>query len=148
MQDLLDRTGISRSTFYAHYDNKTDVLTSDIPQLADMIIIDPTTARLDLRPLFEHAEEMAAIFAPLLSQPVLGEIAAALERGFAAAFAQMVNAQSSPGLPRFLAGAMLATLRDYVIDHRRPPAAQIAAEIETYLNRCLLTGQDVPQANA
>jgi AcrR family transcriptional regulator len=36
VQDLLDRAGIGRSTFYAHYFDKEDVLTSVVEQMLEM----------------------------------------------------------------------------------------------------------------
>lgn len=137
VQDLLDRTGISRSTFYAHYDNKLDVLIGEVPQLASMITIDPTTSKVELLALFQHHDEMADVLAPLLGQHVLGAISSAVEDGMAEFFATIVPAESSATLPGFLAGAMIASIRAYVTDRRRPPPEVVAAQVEGYINRLL-----------
>lgn len=54
--------------------------------------------------LFEHAAEMADVIGPLLSQPVPGELSAAVERGLAEALAGMIDGHLGPGnrvTPRF-----------------------------------------------
>ncbi len=137
VQDLLDRTGISRSTFYAHYDNKLDVLTGEVPHLGTMITADSVTGSVELSLLFEHADEMAPVITPLLSQPVLGDISRALEDGFAEAFARVVDVEVAPTLPRFLAGAMLATIRTYLADGDRPTPTEMASKVERHVNAAI-----------
>lgn len=133
VQDLLDQTGISRSTFYAHYDNKLAVLTDEIPSVADTIRIDASKRVVDLQPLFAHVDEMAPILHPLLSQPVLREINDNFEREFAGVFRALVEDNES-WLPEFLAGALISSVRQYAAQRVRRPPDEVAAEISTYIN--------------
>ncbi len=138
VQDLLDRTGISRSTFYAHYGNKLDVLTAGVPSVAETLVVHDDQGRIDLHPFFAHLEEMSAILSPLLTQPVLGDIVAEFEVHLTAAFADLIDDAGSP-LPRFLAGGLIATMRSYSADSDRPPSAEVAAVVESYLDAVLPT---------
>lgn len=140
VQQLLDRAGVSRSTFYAHYENKLHVLTSGIPDVAGMIVVDPVTGALDLAGVFEHADEMAGVFGALLAQPVLGDISAALERGLRDRLAQVIDPAGAPRLSEFIAGALVSSLRGYVTGPRRAPAHEVAAELEGYVARLLEGG--------
>src|SRR5579885_1102112 len=59
VQDILDRAGIGRTTFYAHYFDKQDVLDSMIEQILTMFTHQITRSTADQRvvpslELFEH----------------------------------------------------------------------------------------------
>lgn len=59
VQDILDRAGIGRTTFYAHFFDKEDVLNSMTEQILDMLThqITNSTARQRIMPsleLFQH----------------------------------------------------------------------------------------------
>jgi hypothetical protein len=139
VQDLLDRTGVSRSTFYSHYDNKLDVLTSDIPQVTSAFAFGPSDEVLDLGPLFEHVDEMAPVLDPLFSQPVLGDITDRFHRGFVEAWRERLadDPRASGVLPEFLAGALVSVIKDHVTNRHRRPAAIVAAETEVYVRALL-----------
>jgi len=100
-----------------------------------MIVMDEDG--LDLHPLFEHVGEMAGVFAPLLSQPVLGEINARFERELADSLRTATGC--SMLLARFVAGGLISTIRDYTADRRRPAPALVAAEVESHLGRLFAT---------
>ncbi len=136
VQDLLDATGISRSTFYSHFDNKLDVLTANIPSVAGTIRFDRETERVDLTPLFLHVEEAAPVLHPIMSQPVLREVTDEFERKFAHAFSELVDDPTSP-LPNFLAGALISTIRHYAMDRSRRPAEEMASRVGAHVD-CLL----------
>lgn len=136
VQDLLDATGVSRSTFYAHYDNKLAVLTDNIPSVAGTIRIDAESGLVDLRALFAHVDEMAPVLHPLLSQPVLREMTDEFERQFAVGFAERVEDTQS-WLPGFLAGALISTVRQYAAERVRRPSDEVADEVAEYINSLL-----------
>ncbi len=141
VQDILDRSGVSRSAFYAHYDNKFDLLTASIPELT-VPFRHPDAAGLDLGPLFEHVDEMADILRPLLTQPVLGEIAALFHQSLVHGWKEHLEAlgiDDDGVLPEFLAGALAAVLKSYVSTKDRDPACDIARQFVSYADRVLQT---------
>jgi AcrR family transcriptional regulator len=140
VQQLLDCTGVSRSTFYAHYDNKLDVLTAAIDDLADGVFVGLPGGPPDLLPLFEHVDEMRNLFRALLHQPVLGEIVDLFHRALADAWKRYLGSSRSPStmLPELLAGATVAVLRSYAAaPPRQRSAAAASAELSGLLQPLL-----------
>ncbi|MCP5024652.1 MAG: TetR family transcriptional regulator [Actinomycetia bacterium] len=139
VQDILDRTGISRSAFYAHFDNKYDLLVGTIPEL-QVLIGTPGQEEPDLVPLFEHVDEMAVILKPLFSQPILSEITDSIHRHLVTAWRDYLSDQIGPDdwvVAEYLAGALGSVLASYVKDHRgdgpEPVAASFLACVQPLL---------------
>lgn len=119
VQDILDATGVGRSTFYAHYDNKFDLLTAEIPELT--VPISSSDGEPDLLPLFQHVQEMQPVMKPIMSQPVLGEITDVFQQRLATAWTSYLTNLGVEGLrltvaAEALAGAFMAVNRRWLKD--------------------------------
>ncbi len=133
VQDVLERSGVGRTTFYNHFDNKFDLLTAAIPDMAMTLTDD---ARLDA--FFAHVEEMSPVLRPLLSQPVLGDVVDLFEHQLTEAWRARITLEAAD-LPtedaataaRFLAGGLAAVVRDWF----RTGCAEPAAVVRTRFGR-------------
>ena len=144
VQDLLDDTGVSRSAFYAHFDNKYHLLTAAMPRISVPIVSAADgPGHPDLFPLFDHVNEMAPVLRPLLSQPVFSEITDSFHRQLAASWSEYLDSTShrnDPILAELLAGALTAAIRNYGLDRNREDPALFAARITTHFENILGPG--------
>lgn len=135
VQDILDRTQIGRSTFYAHFDNKFDLLTAAIPAL--IVPISEADGEPDLLPLFEHIEEMQPVMRPLMSQPLLAEIMDTFHRRLADAWDAHLENLGVPEHQRIvpsemLAGSFLAVGRRWIADGCPSTPEAMCVEFTSY----------------
>src|SRR5258706_9852261 len=71
VQEVLDRAGVSRSTFYQHFSDKDDLLTSDADEFFEMVSTalslqgDPSDRVAPVREFFTHVAEMGGFLAAL-----------------------------------------------------------------------------------
>lgn len=140
VQDILDRTGVGRSTFYAHFDGKFDLLTAGIPSLT--LPISDAEGEPDVLPLFEHVAEVRPIMLPLMSQPLLGEIMDTFHRRLVEAWDTYLITLDIDDVDRWvpaemLAGSFMAVARRWLKDGCQPDAATMAADFSAYSTRIL-----------
>jgi AcrR family transcriptional regulator len=136
VQDILDRAGIGRTTFYAHYFDKEDVLGSITEQMLSMFThqIAQTTARQRVVPsleLFEHVyqsqQQMRALMRSRAGEPLWEALQTALSRAIEPALCTLCADKRSPSIPlpvvsEYLAGAFLTLLKWWVAaDMPYPP---------------------------
>jgi AcrR family transcriptional regulator len=126
VQDILDRAGIGRTTFYAHYFDKEDVLDSMTEQQLEMFThqIAHSTARQRVVPsleLFEHVyqspqQHFRALMRSRAGEPLWEALQTALCRAIEPALCTLCAERRSPSIPlpvvsQYLAGTFLTLLK-------------------------------------
>jgi AcrR family transcriptional regulator len=150
VEDLAERADVARATFYAHFSDKEELLTtmfeemtSEVTQRVTQVEGAPEAPRVDLvRDLYEHAEAYRDLYLICLRGAGDGRARAAyldvITPGAEVVYTQRQRAQGNePLLPlrlicRGYAGAHVALLEEWLErDDREPPA--VAAERQTEL---------------
>jgi AcrR family transcriptional regulator len=125
VQDILDRAGIGRSTFYTHYFDKEDVLTSIAEQMLETFgqQFSQRNVGQTIVPgleLFEHVQQHYQYFQAMLrghTGEVLWEAAqTALSKTIEQTLTTIYVEESSPAIPwtvtaQYLAGSFLSLLK-------------------------------------
>ncbi len=129
VQDILDRANIGRTTFYAHYFDKQDVLDSITEQELSMLThqIAHAIARQRVVPsleLFEHAyhsqnQQFLALMRSRAGEPLWEALQTALCRAIEPALSTLCAERRSPSIPvpvvsQYLAGAFLTLFKWWV----------------------------------
>ncbi len=125
VQDILDRAGIGRSTFYTHFFDKEDVLTSIAEQMLDMFGKQlagrqEKRAIIPILELFEHVQQHEQYFRAMLqghTEEVFWEVAqTAFSKTVEQALSTVYTENASPAISReviaqYLTGSILALLK-------------------------------------
>ena len=117
VQDLLDRANIGRSTFYAHYYDKEDVLTSLSEQMLEMFrhqLSERKTGQniVPSLEMFQHAQENYLFFQSMIrghAEELLWDtVRAILSRIIEESLASACAGKGSPSIPLTVAAEYLA----------------------------------------
>ena len=151
VQDILDRAGIGRTTFYAHYFDKEDVLNNLVEQELALLTrqIDHAAARQRFMPsleLFEHAyhsenQQFRALMRSRAGEFLWEALKAALCRAIEPALCALCTEGRPPPIPlsvvsEYLAGAFLTLLKWWIAaDMPYPPE-----QMESIFQQLALSG--------
>ena len=146
VQDILDRAGIGRTTFYAHYFDKEDLLESMTEQILTMFTrqIAPSSTSTSQRvvpslELFEHIyqspnQHLRALMRGRAGEPLWEAMQTALSRAIEPGLATL-SAEAQRGYPpvpvpvvsEYLAGAFLTLLKWWLAADMPYPPDQMEA---------------------
>ena len=141
VQQLLQRAGVGRATFYAHFQDKDDLLLTSycgmLEVMSEHLQHDPPGQRrlLPVREFFEHVDAAMPILETLTEdgkQLTLWDLAA---QHFARTLEPSVRSSATA---RFLAGAMLEQLKWWLWAKPRPSAETMDVEFHRLAHAALL----------
>jgi AcrR family transcriptional regulator len=138
VQQVLDRAGVGRSTFYAHYRDKDDLFLSDMEDFLEMMSALLTRQKEEsnrvapVRELFAHVAEMRQFRTVLIAAGKMRDFMEMAQEYFARAIDQRLGAlpQSSSipppqrtAMAHAFAGALLS-LMSWWVDHGASPSPE------------------------
>jgi AcrR family transcriptional regulator len=151
VQEVLDRAGIGRSTFYAHYRDKDDLFLSDLEEffelMSTLLLRRPEDSNriAPVRELFTHVAEMRQLHSALIASGKMRDFQEMGQEYFARAIEQRLVAlpSSRPASPaqrtamaHAFAGALLSLL-SWWIQHGATPSPE---EMDTLFHRMVGSG--------
>ncbi len=143
INDIIDRANVGRSTFYAHYQTKDDLLKSGFERVLDMLIqqirfseVDQDL-QLDTTPLFRHATGHYELYRTLVwgsgFELLTRDGHAALSAKFQESFNRLLPGKPElsiplPVLSYSMAGSLLILLK-WWLDNKMPYSPEYMDEI-------------------
>jgi AcrR family transcriptional regulator len=143
INDIIERANVGRSTFYAHYETKDDLLKSGFERVLDMLIQNISFGeadqdlRLDTTPLFRHAQGHYEIYRTLVwgsgFELLTKDGHEALSAKFQECFTRFLSGKPEPAIPLTvlayaLAGTLLILLK-WWLDNKMPYSPEYMDEI-------------------
>lgn len=150
VQEVHDRAGVGRSTFYLHFRDKNDLLLCQLEQFLEMmstlLIVrkDPSRRVLPVAEMFEHIGGQNRIWKALADAGRLPDFFDMAQLYFARAIEQRLAASRAHGVPKAelaerscaFAGALIAMLRRW---HARG-AKESPAKMDELFHRMVWSG--------
>jgi len=144
INDIIDRANVGRSTFYAHYQGKDDLLKSGFERVLDMLIhhisfgeAEGQDLRLDTTQLFRHAQGHYELYRTLVwgsgFEILTKDGHAALSAKFQKSLTQHLSGKPEPSIPLAvlsysMAGTLLILLK-WWLDNKMPYSPEYMDEI-------------------
>jgi AcrR family transcriptional regulator len=138
INDIVDCANVGRSTFYAHYQDKDDLLRNGFERALDILIQNISFGeadqdlQLDTTPLFSHAKGHYELYRTLVwgsgFEVLTRDGHAALSEKFREGFTQLFSGKSEPPVPLDIlsysvAGTLLILLK-WWLDNKMPYAPE------------------------
>ena len=143
INDIIDRANVGRSTFYAHYQTKDDLLKSGFERVLDMLIQHISFGeadqdlQLDTTQLFRHAQGHYELYRTLVwgsgFEILTKDGHAALSAKFQESLTLLLPGKPEPSVPLAvlsysMAGTLLILLK-WWLDNKMPYSAEYMNEI-------------------
>jgi AcrR family transcriptional regulator len=157
VQQVLDRAGIGRSTFYAHYCDKDDLFLSDLEDFFELMSTlllrqqEVSNRVAPVRELFAHVAEMRRLHAALIAADKLGDFLEMGREYFARTIgerlaqlprSQMIAPAQRTAMAQAFAGALLS-LMSWWIHHGAPTSPQ---EMDNLYHQMVWFGISAPNS--
>jgi AcrR family transcriptional regulator len=133
VQDVLDRAKVSRSTFYAHYQDKHDLFYSDFEEMCTRMANADVSPRLaPVRELIEHFAQMEQLLEALMEAGQMPEILDIMRGCFARSFERQLQESA---VAYALAGALVSLIVWWLDRGRKESPARIDAIFHDLVTR-------------